>query len=316
MKQIKLLFSFLISLSAITTTAQQSDTLFYESFDSWPWQMTRGGRPSPLASPLFERDSMVTYNNSLYSATDTVGTTYSPNRSRAYLTTPIIRNVSTYTDISIEFQHLAYIERNDNVFVLISLDNGNNWITLGTNHYNGNSYMKPNFGFSKISRFADWRFLPTNDTSFIWTNSNAIWAKENFSSIANLIQASSSDSIKIRIHLEDGPLSNLGRVGTHRYYIDDFRVIGLRAVGLNEDKSQFESKLKLYPNPVENNLHFSNQSKDDLELSVRNLSGKEVLQTNVKPQSKQQIDVSALASGVYVVIAKSEKNQKVFKVIK
>jgi|GEM_PF-2595449 len=305
MKRIKLLFTLFISLNAITISAQQqTDTLFYESFDSWPWQMTRSG--NLLFAPLFEYDSVVTLNNSLYSATDTVGI-HQMNGTpvQSYLTTPIIRNISTYADIAIEFHHIAYIEKFDNVFVQISLDNGSNWITLDTSHYNGSSFMKQNFGFCKISRPVDWRLIPTNDTSFIWTNSNAIWAKENFSNIANLIQTSGSDSIKVRINLEDSPVSTPGRVGTHRYYIEDFRVVGLRTVSLNEGQSQFESKLKLYPNPVENNLYLSNQSKDNLALSVRNISGKEVLQTNAKPQSKLQIDVSALASGVYFVIVKS-----------
>ncbi len=63
------------------------------------------------------------------------------------------------------------------------------------------------------------------------------------------------------------------------------------------------SGLKLYPNPTENTLvlELENTTATEYELSIFDLSGKSVLSQNNLTGQRQQMDVSMLSSGTYVV---------------
>lgn len=237
-KLLLLVLSFTLLLSYTHKVhAQGTVDLFCEDFNdnnTQNWNMVPSGFPAATA-PLFEPDSTVYRDLNPYSATDTVGTTPSPNRSRSYLTTPVINGLSNYTSVGVEFYQIAYIERFDEAYLEVSFDNGNNWIKCGNQVingrrvYTGSSNMLMTGGFSKISRPVDWRFLPVNDVNYVWTNANAEWARETFN-LTPLIDRDAvpiqSDSMILRIVLADGNASNIGRVGNHRYYIDNFCVRG------------------------------------------------------------------------------------------
>lgn len=227
---------FLLSNFTHKLHAQATVDLFCEDFDSdstQNWGMVPGGFPS--TAPLFEATDDVYRDLLPYAATDTVGTTPSPNRSRSFLTTPVINGLSNYTSIGVEFYQIAYIERFDEAYLEVSFDGGNNWIKCGNQVingrpiYTGSSAMLAGGGFSKISRAIDWRYVPVNDDSYVWTNANARWARETFN-LTPLIdrdaQAIQSDSMILRIVLADGNASQIGRVGNHRYYLDNFCVRG------------------------------------------------------------------------------------------
>ncbi|MEX2379937.1 MAG: hypothetical protein WD530_04305, partial [Vicingaceae bacterium] len=225
-KLLLLVFSASLIMIGTSNLYAQGNTsvLFCEDFDDLPWDMTTGGNVS--VAPLFEPDSTVAWGSTGMSATDTVGV-HAQNGIpiQSYLTTPIIRGVQSPANISVEFKQIAYIEQFDNVYLEISLDGGNVWRKCGNNAYAGSSNMKNNGAFSKQSQLLDWRFLPQNDTSYIWTNQNAKWHIERYD-LYSFMDTSSSDSMMLRIVLEDAPSSTPGRVGTHRYYIDDFCVYG------------------------------------------------------------------------------------------
>ena len=69
--------------------------------------------------------------------------------------------------------------------------------------------------------------------------------------------------------------------------------------------------VKVYPNPVENNLNFSGLTSS-VQASVFDMLGKLHLQAEVT----NTLDVSGLKAGLYMVEIKNEKSSKVFKMLK
>src|SRR5690554_5302321 len=222
MRKLILFFTLtvLISLAGSYQLKAQTVDLFCEDFNTLPWKMRTYGTPA-VTAPLFEPDSIVYRDRVPYSATDTVG-----RRTISYLETPVINGLSNYISVGVQFYHIAYIEQFDNVFLEASFDGGQNWVVCGQNTYTGQSAMKSNGAFSKQSRGIDWRLFPINDANYTWTNANAKWASETFNLNPLIAQYPLSDSIKLRIALEDAGASVSGRVGNHRYYIDNFCVRG------------------------------------------------------------------------------------------
>lgn len=223
-KLLHLAVSFVLLFGVNLSLKAQSSILFCEDFNTIPWQMTTSGNPAADA-PLFTPDSNVYRGGMQYSATDTVGYHYDGIPIQSYLTTPVIYGIDTPSFVGINFYHIAYIETADRVYAEVTFDNGNTWIRLNQNYYEGSSTLLSGGGFSKLSRPFLWKFIPNNDTNFIWNNNNAAWIQEEFD-LQPLIDANNADSMQVRIVLEDNPSSFPGRVGEHRYYIDDFCVFG------------------------------------------------------------------------------------------
>jgi hypothetical protein len=71
---------------------------------------------------------------------------------------------------------------------------------------------------------------------------------------------------------------------------------------------------KLYPNPVENTLHITDQIEIE-QVSLFNLIGQKVLEFDVNSKSAT-LDVSRLSEGIYNAIIKSENAIKTVKVVK
>lgn len=224
-KLLHLAIPFVLLLGVnLSLSSQNSSVLFCEDFNTLPWQMTTSGDPSAVA-PVFTPDSNVYRGGMKYSATDTVGRHYDGIPIRSYLTSPVIYGIDTPSFVSVNFYHIAYIETADRVFVEVTFDNGNTWIRLNQNYYEGSSVLLSGGGFSKLSRPFLWKFIPNNDTNFVWNNSNAAWIQEEFN-LQPLIDANNADSMQVRIVLEDSPSSFPGRVGEHRYYLEDFCIFG------------------------------------------------------------------------------------------
>jgi hypothetical protein len=73
------------------------------------------------------------------------------------------------------------------------------------------------------------------------------------------------------------------------------------------------NSFQIYPNPTTNNLHilFEAKSVESLSYSVTNILGQEVLNLGTTPaqvgKNATTLDVSSLASGIYILNVKSEK---------
>lgn len=228
------LFSFLGVNSLSAQSPAGTVDIFCESFDSviTKWGMTRTVFPS-TSNANFYRDTVVTRNNSLGAAIDTVGSVGSVmNRVVSYLTSPAVR-VDTFVNVNVSFNQICYVSSLDDATVEYSFDDGVTWRRLPVSTYTGGSLYNFNGGdlkFSKLSRAALWKF---QDTSFIWTatNSVAAWIREDFN-VSSLVAANAptqpgdSTMMMIRLGLYDDPGSTLGREGTHAWYVDDFCITG------------------------------------------------------------------------------------------
>lgn len=87
-------------------------------------------------------------------------------------------------------------------------------------------------------------------------------------------------------------------------------------LGVNE--SALDQGLALYPNPANDTVNVVNNSNISLEkMTIYNLNGKIVTQTNLRNmQSEIIVDITALATGVYVVKIDSENASSVKRLIK
>lgn len=102
---------------------------------------------------------------------------------------------------------------------------------------------------------------------------------------------------------------------------DDFLGFGIpdldvaRSLALSLNDPDFEN-FRLFPNPVKTELHVAfPASIETLELKLYNAFGQEVLRESLQHDLKS-LDVSNLASGLYIAKLSTEKNSKTLKFIK
>jgi len=75
--------------------------------------------------------------------------------------------------------------------------------------------------------------------------------------------------------------------------------------------AQIKKNIRIFPNPVENELHIDFPSYENLEsLTITDLSGRTVLKQNITAKQNNVIDVSHLPSGLYII--KSGNNREKF----
>jgi len=118
--------------------------------------------------------------------------------------------------------------------------------------------------------------------------------------------------------------------------IDDFDYIVIQCIAINErwgyvtlgdqegadcsplsiDENTLLDNISFYPNPVVDNIEIFNDKLFDLEISILDFLGKELLQTNTISQGIQSIDLSNLRSGVYFLQVKNGSSVVVKKFVK
>jgi hypothetical protein len=81
---------------------------------------------------------------------------------------------------------------------------------------------------------------------------------------------------------------------------------------------EFENKkIELYPNPTSSKVYFDNSNSNFKEVSIYNYLGQEVTKTSFTSSlQNQEIDMSTLATGVYVLKFSDGATSKSVKVVK
>ncbi len=223
--------------------------LFCEDFDTTAtnWGMITYTIPT-TTQPGFERDTVVTFRGSKGAATDTVGFNSVALRAKTYIQTPNL-GIQNYNNVTVQFSHIGYISQFDEMRLQYSFDGGTTWANCGANEYTGTStLLVPGNYFNKTSRALLWKFADAgglnNDTSFLWnaTNSSQAWITEDWN-IRQLISTRlpTPDSVMFRIELLDG--GEIGRVGTHRYYLDDFCVRASNCEAIPPNIARFDTMI-------------------------------------------------------------------------
>ncbi|HIB37459.1 S8 family serine peptidase [Mesonia sp.] len=105
-------------------------------------------------------------------------------------------------------------------------------------------------------------------------------------------------------HLYNNPTNQMG------YGIPDFQ---LALDNLLDTTSYQKKSIKIFPNPVSDLLKIQKNGVDSLQVNIYNLLGKMVYQND---QISSEINLSALASGIYIAKFESENFQKSLKIIK
>ena len=90
-----------------------------------------------------------------------------------------------------------------------------------------------------------------------------------------------------------------------------------RTAVLSIDESDFENSIKLYPNPTNSKVFFDNTNDGFKEVTINNYLGQNVAKTSFTTiTNNQEIDMSNLATGVYVLKFTDGDKSKSVKVIK
>lgn len=92
-------------------------------------------------------------------------------------------------------------------------------------------------------------------------------------------------------------------------------VINVPSITSVNDKNDVTNRIQIYPNPVSDNLTIEISSPEKKYLSIYNMLGEELLKSQIS-NSKSQINISALRSGIYFVEVRGEKSAVRKKIIK
>ncbi|MEQ8624834.1 MAG: T9SS type A sorting domain-containing protein [Vicingaceae bacterium] len=218
----------LVFLGMVKSSSAQPVTIFYESFDTIPslWNMTRSWVPANQTNRWY-RDTVITKDRSRGSATDTINTSGPNFTAQTHLTSPQIYIGAPYTSIGFSFDQICYVGIDNDATVQYSFDNGATWTRFPPSAYSGGSvydWGQGDYKFCKASRANEWRI---SDTAYIWPASTKAWIRENFDATDVIVSSgTTSDSMRIRFTLINDPSAPRGRVGTHRWIVDNFEVRG------------------------------------------------------------------------------------------
>ncbi|MCG1035324.1 fibronectin type III domain-containing protein [Polaribacter sargassicola] len=120
---------------------------------------------------------------------------------------------------------------------------------------------------------------------------------------------SKASTVKFAIWATDG-LVNDGE--SYDFFVDNFQITTSSTLSLKDNVIE---GLKMYPNPVNEELYFKSQDNNIDELTVYNLLGQEVLKVQPNVLSTE-VDMSNLLTGVYIVKVKVGKELGVYRVVK
>lgn len=125
-----------------------------------------------------------------------------------YLTSPVFSTLS-YSEIKLNFFHIAKIYLFDKAVVEVSADSGQTWTVLDTSQYLGSGFLNGGNSFSSLS-YSSW--LPANNTAI---PTNSWWKEETF----DISIISNSANAQLRFALIDA--DNNGARGNYGWLIDD-----------------------------------------------------------------------------------------------
>ncbi len=197
-------FFIFLAIVLLGTSLQAQTVKFFEDFETLPLNVSSSG------TSTWDRSSALQYSGSYC---DTA--TFINIGDSAILTTDAI-DITGYSNILLDFQHICKTEFFDGGYIELSNDNGVTWSRLTDSIYLGEGQFG-NLGhrFSSTSYALDWEAsdygaIPTND----W------WKNEKFDLSA---YSGSYTQLKIRFVLKDN--NNTGAIGNYGWLIDDIKLL-------------------------------------------------------------------------------------------
>ena len=100
---------------------------------------------------------------------------------------------------------------------------------------------------------------------------------------------------------------------TKNYFYSILLFVFFFTIGASAQESNNIEGLNLYPNPVSNGkVYISTKNDSDKEIQIFDVLGKKVLQTVL---SSRELNISALAPGVYIIKIREEEASATRKLI-
>lgn len=131
------------------------------------------------------------------------------------------------------------------------------------------------------------------------TNEDIIWFNSNDSGgFAPEVSLDDSHSAIFGITVNDFDNDGDLDFATVSYYQNDLNWFENNLNTLSLTSNSLD-EISIYPNPVKNSLYFEGNMTEDLNVSVYNVLGKQVLNATVN--QNQALDVSKLNNGVYII---------------
>ena len=97
-----------------------------------------------------------------------------------------------------------------------------------------------------------------------------------------------------------GPYIGVGSPVDQTWWVDDLTVMDGLPITKGDQQKKDDRSVLLFPNP--SNGKFTITSKLDLNtVDIYNVLGAKVYAANLKPESSNEIDISGLSHGIYIV---------------
>lgn len=174
---------------------------------------------------------------------------------------------------------------------------GNKLKESGTTHW-----IIPNFGATNSSGFTA---LPGGFRDIGYSN---LGHNSRMYSIA--IDSTDSGWYITMSHLS----SDVGKI-KNNYKHCGISIRCLRDTPAQINDNNIQDDLEIYPNPAINKIYVNSTEKQDMKIQVFNTIGKCVLQTELN-NTKNEIDISSLTKGIYILKIADSKGTFVKKIIK
>lgn len=147
----------------------------------------------------------------------------------------------------------------------------------------------------------------TLDALFTYSTDGANWSSVYDDIISGNITVNNGGTIYFHV----APYFQ-GNVGT---YLLDVNITRTVSLGVNENL--FANNIKIYPNPTSSKVFFDNSKEYFKEVSIYNYLGQEVKRSSFKTyETNQEIDLSSLSSGLYILNFKGDKTSKTVRIVK
>ena len=158
------------------------------------------------------------------------------------------------------------------------------------------------------------------ENGFAPNGSDVVWTEENGGLARVPVYEVQQQVFNYKYASNDGMIY----AGTHgRGIFRSDKFVGIRDLGRGNSSSNnvFESKIKLYPNPVVNNatIEFNLKSDENIQLSVYSITGRLIYSEDLgslqKGERKVNVQINNLSGGTYIMTLQGSREIKSTKFI-
>ncbi len=197
-----------ICLTGVVFSVHSQTVIYNENFDGGALSVTPGGIPSWSVTNTLQVSSPNSYHNVI-----------ALNDSSWFVTD--VMNLTGYSFVLLEFQHICKIEFFDAAEIFISIDNGTSWTKLTSAHYinnNNSQFITSGDKFTANSYPLLWE--PSNHSA---SPTNLWWMQETFNVSAI---AGNQSQVRFRFRMKDA--NGNGANANAGWFVDDIVVKGMQ----------------------------------------------------------------------------------------